>query len=85
MLIRHVAVQRFRGIKSLDWHVDGRLVCLPGPGDSTKTTVLDGHVRLDFCWLNGFLETCSSGQWHLFLSCPSVTEALRHAWIAVEK
>jgi hypothetical protein len=41
MLVRHVAISHFRGIESLDWHVNGRLVCLVGPGDSTKTTILD--------------------------------------------
>ncbi len=41
MQIRHIAISRFRGIRSLDWHVDGRLLCLVGPGDSTKTTILD--------------------------------------------
>lgn len=41
MIIKHVKVENFRGIKTLDWHVDGRLVCLLGPGDSTKTTILD--------------------------------------------
>lgn len=41
MFVRHVAVSRFRGIKSLDWHLNGRLICLVGPGDSTKTTILD--------------------------------------------
>lgn len=41
MIIRHLTIKRFRGIKSLDWAVDGRLVCLVGPGDSMKTTILD--------------------------------------------
>jgi hypothetical protein len=41
MIVRHVRVRNFRGIKSLDWHVGGRIVCLIGPGDSTKTTILD--------------------------------------------
>lgn len=41
MRIRHVSVSQFRGIKKLDWHVSGRVVCLVGPGDSTKTTILD--------------------------------------------
>ena len=41
MIIHHVSVENFRGIKSLDWHVDGALLCLLGPGDSTKTTILD--------------------------------------------
>ena len=41
MVIRHVKITRFRGIKELEWAVDGRMVCLVGPGDSTKTTILD--------------------------------------------
>src|SRR6266496_4208013 len=41
MYIRHVRIRRFRGVASLDWNIEARLVCLVGPGDSTKTTVLD--------------------------------------------
>lgn len=41
MRIRHVEVRNFRGIRRLDWTVGGDYVCLVGPGDSTKTTVLD--------------------------------------------
>lgn len=41
MRIRHLQVERFRGIRTLDWPVDGDFVCLIGPGDSTKTTILD--------------------------------------------
>jgi len=41
MQIRHVSISRFRGIRSLNWHLDGRIICLVGPGDSTKTTILD--------------------------------------------
>jgi putative ATP-dependent endonuclease of OLD family len=41
MRIRHVHIRRFRGIVSLDWDVKTQLVCLVGPGDSTKTTILD--------------------------------------------
>lgn len=41
MIIRHVAIRRFRGVRSLDWAPDGSLVCLIGPGDSMKTTILD--------------------------------------------
>ncbi len=40
MRIRHVRVERFRGIRELDWAVGGDYVCLIGPGDSTKSTVL---------------------------------------------
>jgi putative ATP-dependent endonuclease of OLD family len=40
--IRRVTVSNFRGIKSADWRLPAnRFVCLVGPGDSTKTTLLD--------------------------------------------
>jgi putative ATP-dependent endonuclease of the OLD family len=41
MRLRRVEIERFRGIKKLDWMVRGDFVCLVGPGDSTKTTILD--------------------------------------------
>jgi energy-coupling factor transporter ATP-binding protein EcfA2 len=41
MKIRQLEINRFRGIKSLSWKIDGDFVCLVGPGDSTKTTILD--------------------------------------------
>jgi len=41
MRIRHVSIRRFRGIRELDWAVGGDYVCFIGPGDSTKSTVLD--------------------------------------------
>ena len=34
-------IERFRGIKHLDWTVNGNFVCLIGSGDSTKSTILD--------------------------------------------
>jgi len=39
--LRHLKVENFRGIKSLDWYLGGDFVCLLGPGDSCKSTVLD--------------------------------------------
>jgi len=39
--LRHLHVERFRGIRHLDWAPQGRVVALVGAGDSTKTTVLD--------------------------------------------
>ena len=39
-IVRHLNIRNFRGIQKLDWHVDGRVICLVGPGDSAKTTVL---------------------------------------------
>lgn len=41
MRIRKVEVTRFRGIKSLTWQPQEKLACLIGPGDSTKSTILD--------------------------------------------
>lgn len=40
-IVRHLKVNNFRGIQSLDWHLDGRVLCLLGPGDSAKTTILN--------------------------------------------
>ena len=41
MKIRHVSVKNFRGIRELEWDIKSDVVCLIGPGDATKTTVLD--------------------------------------------
>lgn len=40
MEIKELKISNFRGIKSLNWKIDNRIVCLIGPGDSTKSTVL---------------------------------------------
>src|SRR6476469_1950879 len=34
-------VENFRGIASLDWTTSQGIVCLVGPGDAGKTTMLD--------------------------------------------
>ena len=41
MKIRHISICNFRGIRELDWDIATDIVCLVGPGDSTKTTILD--------------------------------------------
>jgi AAA domain, putative AbiEii toxin, Type IV TA system len=41
MQIRELTIERFRGIRSLTWRPASNVVCLVGPGDSTKTTILD--------------------------------------------
>ena len=41
MKIRYVSVENFRGIRQLEWNVGSDVVCLIGPGDATKSTVLD--------------------------------------------
>jgi len=40
-IIHHLRVENFRGIKSLDWHLGSRIICLIGPGDTTKSTILN--------------------------------------------
>jgi hypothetical protein len=41
MDVKRLKIRHFRGINRLDWNVAGRLVCLVGPGDSTKSTILE--------------------------------------------
>ena len=41
MKVRKLHIEHFRGINACDWHLPSDLVCLVGPGDSTKTTLLD--------------------------------------------
>ena len=58
MRIYHLQVQHFRGIEHLDWKVRGNLVCLVGPGDSTKSTVLDAiELALLPRWNQSFDDT----------------------------
>jgi putative ATP-dependent endonuclease of the OLD family len=53
--IRHLVIERFRGIERLDWHLEANFYCLIGSGDSRKSTVLDAidlalgaRSRIDF-------------------------------------
>lgn len=58
MRLLRVQIERFRGIKSLDWFVNGEFVCLIGPGDSTKTTILDAiELALSPRWSVPFDDT----------------------------
>jgi predicted ATP-dependent endonuclease of OLD family len=41
MYLCHLKIENFRGIRALDWHTNGRALCLIGPSESTKTTILD--------------------------------------------
>jgi putative ATP-dependent endonuclease of OLD family len=41
MRIVLVEIENFRGIKKLEWTPAAKMNCLIGPGDSTKTTILD--------------------------------------------
>lgn len=57
-IIRHIKVENFRGIRSLDWHVNGRITCLVGPGDSCKITILDAiEYALFPRWNVAFADT----------------------------
>lgn len=40
MRIRHLYIENFRGIKTLNWTVLGTTICLIGPNNATKTTIL---------------------------------------------
>ena len=44
--IRWIVIQNFRGIKQLSWQPAPGINCLIGPGDSSKSTVLDA---IDLC------------------------------------
>lgn len=67
MKLRHLKIERFRGIRELDWLLDGDFICLVGPGDSCKSTILDAvelvlyprwnHVSDD----SDFYECCVVG------------------------
>lgn len=41
MRLRKLTIRNYRGIKNCDWDLDANFVALVGPGDSTKTTILD--------------------------------------------
>jgi putative ATP-dependent endonuclease of OLD family len=41
MRIVFVEIENFRGIRELEWAPAAKINCLIGPGDSTKTTILD--------------------------------------------
>ena len=41
MRIVQIEIRNFRGIRKLDWNPLPGMNCLIGPGDSTKTTILD--------------------------------------------
>lgn len=41
MKVRKLTISNFRGIRACEWHIPSNFVCLVGPGDSTKTTLLD--------------------------------------------
>ncbi len=60
MRVRRVEICNFRGIASLDWRIpaDKKFICLVGPGDSCKSTVLDAiYYTLGDRWALAFSDT----------------------------
>ena len=58
MKIRKIEVERFRGIQKLDWDVRRDFICLVGPCDSTKSTILDAiDLALSTRWNVQFDDT----------------------------
>lgn len=53
MQIRHLTIQNFRGIASLEWSAPLPFCCIIGPGDSGKSTILDAiEAALSSRWLS---------------------------------
>ena len=74
MQIRKLKIVHFRGIASLDWTPSHSFCCLIGPGDSGKSTVLDG------------VEALLSSRWFAFtepdfLGCDTSTPIIIEATI----
>jgi hypothetical protein len=58
MIIRQLEIERFRGIKALSWKLGEGILCLVGPGDSTKSTILDAiDYALSSRWSIPFDDT----------------------------
>ena len=72
MKIRHVSVRNFRGIRQLDWNVKSDVVCLIGPGDSTKSTVLEAIAYA--LWPRAFLGLNDADFYAANISEPIVIE-----------
>ena len=56
MKLRKLTIKNFRGIREMEWSLTGDMICLIGPGDSTKSTILLA------------LEYLFSGNWSLAVS-----------------
>lgn len=60
MRVRRVEIQNFRGIKSLDFRIphDKKFVCLIGPGDGTKSTIIEAiNLTLGERWSLSLSDT----------------------------
>ena len=72
MKIRDVSVKNFRGIRQLEWNVRSDVVCLIGPGDATKSTVLDAIAYT--LWPRPFLGLNDADFYAANISEPIVIE-----------
>ena len=55
MKIGFLKIKNFRGIKSLEARIKGIFICLIGPGDSGKTTILSAiEFAITPNWNQGF-------------------------------
>jgi putative ATP-dependent endonuclease of the OLD family len=73
MQLRRLVVRHFRGIRHLDWTPNARVACLIGPGDSTKTTVLEAvEWALSPRWT---LQACDTDFFRAVPEQPVVIEA----------
>lgn len=60
MRVRRIEISNFRGIASLDWRIpaDKKFICLIGPGDSRKSTIIDAiYYTLGDRWALPFSDT----------------------------
>lgn len=60
MKIRQIDIENFRGIKSMSWTIpkDRNLICLVGPGDSGKSSILDAiYLTLGDRWNPSIADT----------------------------
>ena len=62
MLVRHLRIRNFRGVRSADIQLRPGVNCLLGPGDVGKTTVLDAIEWVGRCLVvrgsRGWLRGC---------------------------
>ena len=58
MQIKHLRINNFRGIKQLEWSIQSSVVCLIGPGDATKSTILDAIEYVLSPYWNVMFEDC---------------------------
>lgn len=58
MQIKHVKITNYRGVRQLDWSIHTPLSCLIGPGDSTKSTILDAIEKTLSPYWNITFEDC---------------------------